>query len=192
MDGCVGVSVCMGMHVHLSILYWLKRQLPPLSPPLVLVFHATAPHCIYILLHTSSPAHSSSPPPPSSLSLFLLHPPCSEVQHGSFSTWTVCTGILWATLVRPLSVTDVPSTCPRIHRDVGFVGLSNTLRRLGKLDDAVKTTRAALDINFDEVGVCMHGMCQCAFVVVLHIRTYVRVHLHCNCNFIIRLQIHSV
>ena len=83
--------------------------------------------------------------------------------------------------------------CPRIHRDVGFVGLSNTLRRLGKLDDAVKATRAALDINFDEVGVCMHGMCQCVFVVqvfihIQYVRTYVRMYIcahafnYCNCN----------
>ena len=43
--------------------------------------------------------------------------------------------------------------CPCIHHDdVGFVGLSNTLRRLGRLDDAVKASRAALDVNFDEVG----------------------------------------
>ena len=46
----------------------------------------------------------------------------------------------------------MPSTCPRIHRDVGFVGLPNTLRQLGKLYDAVKASRAALDVNFDEVG----------------------------------------
>ena len=72
--------------------------------------------------------------------------------------------------------------CPRIHRDVGFVGLSNTLRRLGKLDSAVKTTRAALDVNFDEVclrawraPVCISGasvdaymyvrMCACIFLL---------------------------
>ena len=42
--------------------------------------------------------------------------------------------------------------CPHIHHSVGFVGLSNTLRRLLKLDDAVKASRAALDVNFDEVG----------------------------------------
>ena len=42
--------------------------------------------------------------------------------------------------------------CPHIHHDVGFVGLPNTLRRLGKLDDSVKASRAALDVNFDEVG----------------------------------------
>ena len=51
--------------------------------------------------------------------------------------------------------------CPHIHHDdVGFVGLSNTLRRLGRLDDAVKASRAALDVNFDEVGVYL-----CAFLV---------------------------
>ena len=42
--------------------------------------------------------------------------------------------------------------CPRIHHDVGFVGLPNTLRRLGKLYDVVKASQAALDVNFDEVG----------------------------------------
>ena len=47
--------------------------------------------------------------------------------------------------------------CLRIHCDVGFVGLSNTLRRLGKLDEAVKATRAALDVNFDEV--CLRVWC---------------------------------
>ena len=46
----------------------------------------------------------------------------------------------------------MPSTCPRIHHDVRFVGLSNTLRRLGKLDDVVKASWAALDVNCDEVG----------------------------------------
>ena len=51
--------------------------------------------------------------------------------------------------------------CPPVHRDVGYVGLSNTLRRLGRVDDAVKATRAALDVNFDEVCVCA---CVCACV----------------------------
>ena len=87
---------------------------PPLSPPLVPVFHAAASHFKYILLHTSSPAHSSSPPlPPLSPSSSSISP-CSEVEHGSFSTWLGCTGVLWATLVRPLSAISVPSTYVRI------------------------------------------------------------------------------
>ena len=45
------------------------------------------------------------PPPPS---------PCSKARRGSFSTWPVCTGVLWAILDRPLSVTAVPSACVRI------------------------------------------------------------------------------
>ena len=52
--------------------------------------------------------------------------------------------------------------CPRVHRDVGFVGMSNTLRRLGKVDDAVKVTRAALDVNFDEVCVWSMHVCLCS------------------------------
>ena len=55
--------------------------------------------------------------------------------------------------------------CQCIHRDVGFVEMSNSLRRLGKLDDAVKATRAALAINFDEVCICV-DMCACALVHV--------------------------
>ena len=98
---CVCVWVCVGMHVHL-------HSFIDGGDSCLLSHHL---YCQYSMhqptLHMHSvTAHSSSPP--SSIS------PCSEVQHGSFSTWPVCTGVLWATLVRPLSVTAVPSTCDRV------------------------------------------------------------------------------
>ena len=118
-DGCVGVSVCMGMHVHLSILLLAEEtatspvttsgvRIPCNSPTLHM-------HTVTYFLSRSfllpSPSLLPLPPPsPFSSSISL----CSEVQHGSFSTWTVCTGVLWAILVRPLSATAVPSTCVRV------------------------------------------------------------------------------
>ena len=92
----------------------------------------------------------------------LPPPPPSPLQRGP--TWVLfnLAGLYWRIVGNPRQAIECHRRaihmCPRIHRDVGFVGLSNTLRRLGKLDDAVKTTRAALDVNFDEVGVCVHGV----------------------------------
>ena len=99
---------------------------------------------------------------PSPSLLPLPPPPPSPLQRGP--TWVLfnLAGLYWRIVGNPRQAIECHRRaihmCPRIHRDVGFVGLSNTLRRLGKLDDAVKTTRAALDVNFDEVGVCVHGV----------------------------------
>lgn len=40
--------------------------------------------------------------------------------------------------------------CPRVHKDVGLVGLANVMRKIGRLEDALKAGQAALDVNFDE------------------------------------------
>ena len=86
--------------------------------------------------------------------LLLLHLP---LQRGR--TWVLfnLAGLYWHIVGNPRQAIECHHCaihmCPHIHHSVGFVGLSNTLRRLGKLDDAVKASWAALDVNFDEVGV---------------------------------------
>ena len=133
-DGCVCVSACVGVGVWMDVCVclcaWVCMRIFHsfidggdsclLSPPLVPLFHATAPHFTYVLLHNSSPAHSFPPlphPSPSSSSIS----PCSEVEHGSFSTWVGYTGVLWVILSRQLSVTAVPSTC--VHVSTVMSGL---------------------------------------------------------------------
>ena len=113
------------------------------------------PHFTHVLPLLLIPHPLPLPPPsPSSSSISLQRGP----------TWVLfnLAGLYWRIVGNPRQAIECHRRaihmCPRIHRDVGFVGLSNTLRRLGKLDDAVKTTRAALDVNFDEVGVCVHGV----------------------------------
>ena len=107
------------------------------------------------------------PSPPSSLSLLLLHLP---LQRGR--TWVLfnLARLYWRIVGNPRQAIECHCRaihmCPRIHHDVGFVRLPNTLRRLGKLYDAVKASRAALDVNFDEVGMwwvcaCVHFCCKC-------------------------------
>ena len=133
------------------------------------------------------PAYSFPPLPHPS-------PPSSSISLQRGPTWVLfnLASLYWRIVGNPRQAIECHRRaihmCPRIHHDVGFVGLSNTLRRLGRLDDAVKASRAALDINFDEVGVCL-----CAFLV--HICTYVCARAFSFCNYIhtvFRLQIHSM
>ena len=71
--------------------------------------------------------------------------------------------------------------CLRI-RDVGFVGLSNTLKQLRRLDNAVKGTRAALDVNFDEV--CLRAWCVLVCIRGASVDACMHVHM-CVCIFLL-------
>ena len=111
----VCVCVCVRGYACASFILLLTEE--PAASSLTIsgaVFHATASHFTCIVLQSSSPAHSPSPPSsPASSSSSIS--PCSEVERGSFSIWLGCTGVLWATLIRPLSVTAVPFACVHIY-----------------------------------------------------------------------------
>ena len=140
--------------------------------------HTSRTYC-YIFLYISF-----LPSPPSSLSLLLLlHLP---LQQGP--TWVLfnLAGLYWRIVGNPRQAIECHRraihVCPHIHRNVGFVGLSNTLRRLGKLDEAVKATRATLDVNFDEV--CLRAWC--VLVCIRGASGDACMHVHmCVCIFLL-------
>ena len=172
-DSCysVGPTVCMGVSVSMdvcvcvcvrryacaSFILLLMKQ--PAASSLTTSGASIPCNSPTLHMHSVTDFLSSSFLLPSLLPLHLL------LKLGP--TWVLfnLAGLYWQIVGNPHQAIECHrraiNMCPHIHHDdVGFVGLSNTLRRLGRLDDAVKASRAALDVNFDEVGVYL-----CAFLV---------------------------
>ena len=193
---CVCVCVCVRWYACASFILLLMEETAASS----LTTSGASIPCNSPTLHMHSVTDflsfllpSLPHPSPSSTSIS----PCSEARHRSCSTWLGCTGVMWATLGRPLSVTAVPSTCVCVSVMSGLWG--SPLRRLGKLDDAVKGTRAALDVNFDEV--CLRAWCVLVCISGASVDAYMYVHMcvcaraFSYCNYIrtvFRLRIHSI
>ena len=170
MDGCVCVCLCAWVCVRIfhSFIYGgasclLSHHLWCSIPCNSLTLHM---HSVTVFLSSSFLLPSLIP-----CLLLLLHLPLQRAR-----TWDLfnLAWLYWRIVGNPHQAIECHHCaihmCPHIHRDVEFVGLSNTLRRLGKLDNAVKASRAALDVNFDEVGmwcvlVCISGASVDAYTV---------------------------
>ena len=130
-DGCVCVCLCVWVCMCIFHSFIDGGDSCLLSHHLWCQYSMQQPHtshtyCYILPLQLTPPP---LPSPPSSLFFLLLHLP---LQRGR--TWALfnLTGLYWRIVGNPRQAIEchcrAVHICPRIHRDVRFVGLFNTLR----------------------------------------------------------------